>query len=61
MKSLKNDSIFLDKKLTKVILSSDLMELFSPYRKRGYFRKRAAGPPPGHSYLPTLLYNRRAS
>lgn len=61
MKILKNGTIFLDKSMTKVILSDDLMELFSPHRKRGFFRKRASGPPHVNSHRKALLDNRRAS
>ena len=43
MKINKIEKNFLDKDMTKVILSVNLMELSSPQRKRG-FRKRAADP-----------------
>ncbi len=59
MKIWKTGTIFLDKKLTKVILSNDLMELFSPPKKRG-FRMRVADPLPIIFHRTLLSDDRRA-
>jgi len=60
MKILKKNTIFLDKNLTEIILSNDLMEHLSPHRRKGFFRKRAADPLFGHSYPTPVSYDRRA-